>query len=70
MLPMGGMLLPRALKAVAGDAPVLIAGGIRPGTDVLKAMALTGCRTLVDALGVVCSSICQISPKTSDECEA
>lgn len=33
-------LLPRVADAVQGDLPVLVDGGIRRGTDVLKAMAL------------------------------
>lgn len=33
-------LLPRVANAVQGDLPVLVDGGIRRGTDVLKAMAL------------------------------
>ncbi len=95
-VPATAALLPRVLQAVAGDAPVLVDGGIRRGTDVLKAMALgasavlvgrpvlhgltnagakgvahvlrllrdeleiamalTGCRTLADAPGVLCPS--------------
>jgi 4-hydroxymandelate oxidase len=94
-VPATAALLPRVLQAVAGDAPVLVDGGIRRGTDVLKAMglgasavligrpvlhglanagatgvahvlrllrdelevamALTGCRTLADAPGVLWS---------------
>ncbi len=95
-MPATAALLPRVVQAVAGDAPVLVDGGIRRGTDVLKAvalgasavlvgrpvlhglanagatgvahvlrllrdeleiaMALTGCRTLADASGVLWSS--------------
>lgn len=33
-------LLPRVVDALQGDLPVLVDGGIRRGTDVLKAMAL------------------------------
>ncbi len=95
-MPATAALLPRVVQAVAGDAPVLVDGGIRRGTDVLKAlalgasavlvgrpvlhglanagatgvahvlrllrdeleiaMALTGCRTLADAPGVLRSS--------------
>lgn len=39
-MPATATLLPRVLQAVAGDAPVVVDGGIRRGTDVLKALAL------------------------------
>jgi 4-hydroxymandelate oxidase len=46
-MPATATLLPRVVQAVAGDAPVLIDGGIRRGTDVLKAMALGASAVLV-----------------------
>ena len=48
-VPSTAVALPRVAQAVAGAVPVLVDGGIRRGTDVLKAMALTGCKTLADA---------------------
>jgi len=39
--------LPRVAEAVQGDLPVLVDGGIRRGTDVLKAMALGASAVLV-----------------------
>jgi len=39
-LPATAHVLPRISAAVQGDLPVLVDGGIRRGTDVLKAMAL------------------------------
>ncbi|MDD2178276.1 alpha-hydroxy-acid oxidizing protein [Acidovorax sp. D2M1] len=39
--------LPRVAQAVAGAVPVLVDGGIRRGTDVLKAMALGASAVLV-----------------------
>ena len=39
-LPATAQLLPAVVKAVQGAVPVLVDGGIRRGTDVLKAMAL------------------------------
>ncbi len=38
--PASAQVLPRISAAVQGDLPVLVDGGIRRGTDVLKAMAL------------------------------
>jgi 4-hydroxymandelate oxidase len=40
-------LLPRVVQAVQGEVPVLVDGGIRRGTDVLKAMALGASGVLV-----------------------
>lgn len=40
-------VLPRIVEAVAGTAPVLVDGGIRRGTDVLKALALGASAVLV-----------------------
>jgi len=46
-MPATATLLPRVVQAVAGDAPVLVDGGIRRGTDVLKAMGLGASAVLV-----------------------
>jgi 4-hydroxymandelate oxidase len=40
-------VLPRIAQAVAGDLPLLVDGGIRRGTDVLKAIALGARAVLV-----------------------
>jgi 4-hydroxymandelate oxidase len=39
-VPATAQVLPRIVDAVAGALPVLVDGGIRRGTDVLKAMAM------------------------------
>ena len=46
-MPAGIELLPDILAAVAGRAPVLVDGGIRRGTDVLKALAFGAKAVLV-----------------------
>ncbi len=46
-VPATAALLPRVVQAVAGDAPVLVDGGIRRGTDVLKAMGLGASAVLI-----------------------
>ncbi|MBJ7391096.1 MAG: alpha-hydroxy-acid oxidizing protein, partial [Chthoniobacterales bacterium] len=40
-------VLPRVVEAVAGRAPVLVDGGVRRGTDVVKALALGAKAVLV-----------------------
>ena len=45
--PATASALPRVVKAVHGKVPVLVDGGIRRGTDVLKAMALGASAVLV-----------------------
>jgi 4-hydroxymandelate oxidase len=46
-VPATARLLPRVVQAVQGEVPVLVDGGIRRGTDVLKAMALGASGVLV-----------------------
>ena len=46
-VPATARLLPRVVQAVQGDVPVLVDGGIRRGTDVLKAVALGASAALV-----------------------
>ena len=46
-LPATAELLPSVVQAVDGQVPVLVDGGIRRGTDVLKAMALGAAAVLV-----------------------
>lgn len=46
-VPATARLLPRVVQAVNGEIPVLVDGGIRRGTDVLKAMALGASAVLV-----------------------
>jgi 4-hydroxymandelate oxidase len=45
--PATAAVLPRIVQAVGGELPVLVDGGIRRGTDVLKAMALGASAVLV-----------------------
>jgi 4-hydroxymandelate oxidase len=46
-MPATAHLLPAVMQAVGADLPVLVDGGIRRGTDVLKAMALGASAVLV-----------------------
>jgi len=46
-VPPTAMVLPHIVEAVAGAVPVLVDGGIRRGTDVLKAMVLGASAVLV-----------------------
>ena len=45
--PATARMLPRIADAVRGDLPLLVDGGIRRGTDVLKALALGASAVLV-----------------------
>lgn len=45
--PSTATVLPRIAQAVAGDLPLLVDGGIRRGTDVLKAVALGASAVLI-----------------------
>jgi 4-hydroxymandelate oxidase len=45
--PATAAVLPRIIQAVAGAMPVLVDGGLRRGTDILKAMALGASAVLV-----------------------
>ncbi|WP_226449670.1 alpha-hydroxy acid oxidase [Acidovorax radicis] len=45
--PATAQALPRVVRAVAGAVPVLVDGGIRRGTDILKAIALGASAVLV-----------------------
>ncbi|MFM2056558.1 MAG: hypothetical protein RLY71_943 [Pseudomonadota bacterium] len=46
-LPATAELLPRIRDAVGPELPLLVDGGIRRGTDVLKALALGACAVLI-----------------------
>ncbi|MGE8318919.1 MAG: alpha-hydroxy acid oxidase [Comamonas sp.] len=46
-MPATARMLPAVVQAVQGDLPVLVDGGIRRGTDVLKALALGASAVLV-----------------------
>ena len=46
-VPATAQVLPRIVQCVAGEVPVLVDGGIRRGTDVLKAMALGASAVLI-----------------------
>ena len=46
-VPATAQVLPRIVQAIEGRMPVLVDGGIRRGTDVLKAMALGASAVLV-----------------------
>jgi 4-hydroxymandelate oxidase len=46
-VPATAQLLPAIVQAVGGDLPVLVDGGLRRGTDVLKAIALGASAVLV-----------------------
>ena len=45
--PATASVLPRIVQAVGGEVPVLVDGGIRRGTDILKAMALGASAVLI-----------------------
>lgn len=46
-LPASIDLLPGVVRAVAGQVPVLMDGGVRRGNDVLRALALGACAVLI-----------------------
>ncbi|MGS5086655.1 alpha-hydroxy acid oxidase [Hydrogenophaga sp. A37] len=46
-MPATAELLPAIMQTIGGEVPVLVDGGIRRGTDVLKAMALGAAAVLV-----------------------
>ena len=46
-LPPTAEVLPEIVEALGGSLPVLVDGGIRRGTDVLKAMALGAAAVLI-----------------------
>lgn len=46
-MPATAAVLPRIREAIAGELPILVDGGIRRGTDVLKAIALGASAVLV-----------------------
>ena len=46
-VPAGADALPAVVEAVGGEIDVLVDGGIRRGTDVLKALALGACAVMV-----------------------
>ncbi|MDO8904708.1 alpha-hydroxy acid oxidase [Hydrogenophaga sp.] len=45
--PPSAALLPAVAQALQGDLPVLVDGGIRRGTDILKALGLGACAVMV-----------------------
>jgi 4-hydroxymandelate oxidase len=46
-MPATAAVLPRIREAIGGELPILVDGGIRRGTDVLKAIALGATAVLV-----------------------